>query len=221
MFKYMTLFFLVSSCALFRGEPSLTSMNKEELLNAVKLTGEGRGRLTLGESSYVFGVDSVLNENHDWIMAVQIPLHGEEVMILPDLKKKNVLSDETESFEQRIEREFRALALNNILSGEQFLREMRSIVRFVLAQKWKGKRDCVPQNQDVLCEMDGEKFLLSSTDKEFTIKKSLKAGVTLQIVARNLTDSFFHRADIILLSEKSKKIQSEESSFSLELFWQN
>lgn len=219
MFKHMALLFFITSCALFRGEPSLTGMNKEELLQSVKLTGEGRGRLTLGESQYVFGVDSVLNETNDWIMAVQIPLHGEEVMILPDLTKKRVANEETDSFEERIEREFRRLALHKIISAEEFIQEMRSIIRFVLAPEWKGKRNCVAQKQDTVCELDGEKFLLSANEKEFTIKKTMKAGVDIQIVAKNLTKSFFGRTDIRLHSETDQKLKREASSFSLELFW--
>jgi len=194
-------------------------MNKEELLQSVKLTGAGRGRLTLGESQYVFGVDSILNEDNDWIMAVQIPLHGEEVMILPDLTKKRMTNEETDSFEERIEREFERLDLNKIISAEEFMHEMRTVIRFVLAPQWKGTRICVAQKQDMECELDREKFYLSTTDKEFIIKKYLKRGLELQIVAKNLTDSFFGRTDIRLHSETDQKLKREASAFSLEMFW--
>lgn len=212
MLKYMALFFFVSSCALFRVEPSLKKMNKEELLDAVKLTGEGRGRLSLGQNQYVFGVDSVLNESRDWIMAVQIPLHGEEVMILPDLTKRRIKNEETESFEERIENEFRRLEIHKIMSGEEFLQEMRTVIRFVLTKDWGGKRDCAAHDQELVCQLDGEKFVVSATDKEFIINKSLKKGVSLQIVGKNLTKPFFQRTDILLQSQN-------KSSFSMELFW--
>lgn len=187
-------------------------MNKEELLDAVKLTGEGRGRLSLGQNQYVFGVDSVLNENRDWIMAVQIPLHGEEVMILPDLTKRRIKNEETESFEERIENEFRRLEIHKIMSGEEFLQEMRTVIRFVLAKEWGGKRDCAARDQELVCQLDGEKFVVSATDKEFIINKSLKKGVSLQIVGKDLTKPFFQRTDILLQSQN-------KSSFSMELFW--
>ena len=190
----------------------MKKMNKEELLDAVKLTGEGRGRLTLGQAQYVFGVDSVLNENRDWIMAVQIPLHGEEVMILPDLTKRSIKNEEMESFEERIENEFRRLEIRKIMTGEEFLQEMRSVIRFVLTKEWGGKRDCAPQDEDFICQLDGENFLISTRDKEFIIKKSLKKGVSLEIVARNLTKPFFQRTDILLYSQ-------DKSAFSMELFW--
>src|SRR4051812_39014836 len=100
MLKIMALLLLVSSCSLFKPNKTLHSSDAEKLLDSVKMTGEGRGRLTLGQSQYVFSVDSILKDDFDWILAVAIPLHGEEVMILPDLRKSQVANEETESFEE-------------------------------------------------------------------------------------------------------------------------
>lgn len=219
MLKHMALLFLVSSCAFFRGQPSLIKMDKEKLLASVKLTGEGRGRLTLGQTQYVFGVDSILNENHDWILAVQIPLHGEEVMILPDLRQKEIAEEEMESFEERIEKEFNKLKLNKIITSQRFIEEMRSLVRFVLAPQWGGKRDCVARQEDMSCTLDGQKFLVNATDKEFIIEKSVEKEITLQVVAKNLSKSFFGQTDILLHTERSEKMKEKPSSFSMEFFW--
>lgn len=220
MLKIMALLFLVSSCSLFRASPSLKSKDTEKLLDSVKMTGEGRGRLTLGQSQYVFSVDSILNENFDWILAVTIPLHGEEVMILPDLRQSQISNDETESFEERIEKEFQRLKLNNKLTSQQFLKELRTLIRFGLAKKLGLNRNCKAQQMEFVCELDGEKFVIEVTEKVFNINKSLGTQSKLQLVAKNLTDSFFEQTDIRLYSNE-KDLQNKTSSFSLELFWKN
>ena len=214
----MAFLFLISSCALFKVQPNLTTMDKEKLLDSVKLTGEGRGRLTFAEAQYVFEVDSVLNNSQDWIMAVQIPLHGEEVMIFSDLKLVEVEKKETDSFEERIDREFKHLKFNKSITSSELLDEMRSLIRFVLSPQWGKKRSCAAQNDDLMCELDGEKYLIRTSTKEFFIKKSLGEGKSLQLVAKNLTESFFRQTDILLhLNESSPDMKG--SSFSMEFFW--
>jgi hypothetical protein len=220
LIKHMALLFFISSCALFKSQPSLKDKDPKELLTAVKLTGEGRGRLTLGQSQYLFGVDSILNENQDWILAVAIPLHGEEVMILPDLKKVTAQNEETESFEHRIQSEFHRLKLNKELSSQQFLAELRSLVRFILSPSWGQPHNCKAQQREFVCELDGEKYLIEVKDKEFNIIKPLSGEKKLQVVAKNLTDSFFEQTDIRLYSNEVES-KNKTSPFSLELFWKN
>jgi hypothetical protein len=220
MLKNMALLFLVASCSLFKSAPTLKSQDTEKLLDAVQMTGEGRGRLTLGQSQYVFSVDSILKEDFDWILAVTIPLHGEEVMILPDLRQSQIADEETESFEERIEKEFQRLKLNKKLSSEQFLKELRTLIRFGLAKKLGLKRDCKAQQTEFVCDLNGEKFTVNVTDKELNINKSLGEEKRLQLVAKNLTDSFFAQTDIRLYSDEAE-FQKKASSFSLELFWKN
>jgi hypothetical protein len=218
LIKHMTILFFLTSCALFRTQPSLKDMDKAKLLDAVQLLGEGRGRLSLGQSQYVFGYDSILKENHDWILAVQIPLHGEEVMIFPDLKLANIDNAEAESFEERIKNEFERLKLNQRLTTKEFLHELRSLVRFNLSTQLEEKRDCKAQQSELICEFSGEKYYVSATDKEFRIKKILNQGMSLVLDGKNLTESFFDQTDIRLYANK-EDLEKKNSSFSLELFW--
>lgn len=218
MLKNMTLLFFVVSCSLFKGHDSLSSKSPVELLDSVKLTGEGRGRLTLKKNQYVFSMESVLKENFDWILAVSIPLHGEEVMILPDLSKSQISDPETETFEERIEKEFHALKLNKILTSAEFMRELRSMIRFMLSPAWGQKRDCKLHQNEWACTIDGQEYRISSTDKELNVKKLLGQEKSLQIVAKNLTDSFFTQTDIRLYANEALATK-KESDFSLELFW--
>jgi hypothetical protein len=218
LIKQMTLLFLLTSCAFFKARPSLKSQDPEKLLNAVRLTGEGKGRLTLGQSQYVFGVESALKENFDWILGVTIPLHGEEVMIFPNLKDKDALNEETESFEQRIQVEFRRLKLDGALTSKQFLDQLRTLIRFTLSPAWGQKRNCQVQQEQYECIFEGEKFLVDVNESQLTISKSLGDQKNLQLIAKNLTDSFFHNTDLLLYTN-SENLKKKSSSFSLELFW--
>jgi len=218
MMKYISFIFFITSCAFFRPEASLKTKDKEFLLNAVRLTGEGRGRLTLNQRQYVFNVDSVLNEDYDWILAVSIPLQGEEVMILPDLRQKEIHDHETESFEKRIGIEFRRLKLDRLIGSEEFLNELRSIIRFNLSTSWGQKRYCLTKGENLICEIDKERFNIDVSDKELTVNKTLRKGMILQLVAKNLTESFFRQTEIRLYSNE-KDLQARKSSFALELFW--
>ncbi len=209
----LALLFLTSSCALFKTGPSLITKDNESLLKSVKVTGEGKGRLSLGQNQYVFGVDSVLKDE-DWILAVSIPLHGEEVMILKDLKKKTLQDEETESFEKRIQWEFRKRKLDKSITAEQFLVELRSLIRFILAPELNLKRRCVAHNNEYVCTTDDDKFHITVTEKKYFIHKPLSNGNKLELVAQNLTDSFFSKTDFHLYTAEEKS-SSKTPVFSM------
>lgn len=212
----LTLLFFATSCALFKASPSLENRQPEELLKAVRILGEGKGRLSLGDNQYVFGVDSVLKDT-DWILAVSIPLHGEEVMILKNLEKKVVQDVESESFEKRIRWEFKQRKLDKVVSPGTFLTELRLLIRLILSQELKLDRRCNAHKGEYSCILDGEIYKITVTDKKFFLHKDLGSGNLLELVAQNLTDSFFSKTDFHLYTNESKL--SKKPSFSMELFW--
>lgn len=213
----LALLLIFTSCAMFRTAPVLTDKDLSGLLSSVKITGEGKGRLTLGQNQYVFGVDSVLKD-HDWILAVSIPLHGEEVMILRNLRQKVLQDEETESFEKRIQWEFKQRNLDKVVSAEKFLQELRLIIRFILSSELGLKRQCNAQEEDLICELEKEKFIIARTEKKFFIRKHIAEGQVIELVAQNLTDSFFSKNDFHLYTKK-EEMSKNTPSFSLELFW--
>jgi hypothetical protein len=125
---------------------------------------------------------------------------------------------EVSSFEERIAKEFKRLKVNKILTTEKFMKELRLLIRFGLSPQWGQKRDCKPQQNETICELDGEIFIVHVLDTEIKIKKLLGQGKSLQIVAKNLTDSFFQKTDIILFLNEAQD-DKKVSPFSLEIFW--
>jgi len=216
--RILPLLFFITSCALFKGEKNLLQEDKMDLLNSIKLVGEGRGRIALGESHYVFGVDSFLKENTDWVLAVQIPLQGEEALILPNLKQKIQPQHEIESFEERITHEFKKRKLDRSVPPKMFIKEMRSLVRFVLAPEWGEKHNCEERQDKLLCDLEGEKFQVLVEEKEISIIRPLGEKKFLVLSGRNLTKSIFAQTDIRLYTNGMDR-KKKNSSFSLELFW--
>lgn len=216
--RSLFLILVLCSCSSFKSRQSLTQIEPQKLLDAVRVTGEGRGRLSFGESQsqYVFGVESLLNDQFDWIIAISVPLQGEEVMIFPDLKQKNIENDQFDSLEDRIQKELKKLKLP--ISGNDFLKELRSLIRFHLAPSLGISRVCKVRQEQGECSFDGETFYLEVMEKEFTIKKLAIHGSFLELRAQNLTDSFFHKTQISLYTETRDQDQ-KEADFSLELFW--
>lgn len=217
--KCMAFLFFLSSCALFKGVEKIDDKDKEKLLNSFQFTGEGRGRLSLGQNQYVFSFESLLKENHDWVIGVNIPLQGEEIMTLPDLKQKEMKDSEIETFERRIRHEFKRVQLDKVLSSDKFLVGMRSLVRFAQASDLNISRKCSTHLNEFKCELDGEIFLISVTKGEFVIQKMLEEGRSVVLEGKNLTESFFSQSNFRLYVS-DRQFQQKNSSFSLELFWQ-
>jgi hypothetical protein len=52
-------------------------------LNQICLTGEGRGRVQFFQEKHLFGQESLYSKKEkEWILALEIPIHGEEVIRL-------------------------------------------------------------------------------------------------------------------------------------------
>jgi hypothetical protein len=92
------------------------------------------------------------------------------------------------------------------------------MVRFILSQQLGKKRDCVAQKEITECRLDGELFQLRTSKDKFFIEKKLNDEFFIQVVAKNLTKSFFEQTDILLQSDSSGNV-NKPSSFSMEFFW--
>lgn len=186
----------------------------EKSLAAIKVIGEGRGRLGIEPQNYLFSFDAVLKDKKDWILAVMVPLHGEEVMILHDLRNAKPPVTTLESFEERIEHELRnRKKLGNLKSGE-FVIHIRSMIRFILARELGLDRAC----QGEVCRLDSENYQVLLSEKNISVKKEISVDYTLELIAENLTDSFFNRTNFYLRDGKDDSKKSPPV-LSLELFW--
>lgn len=196
----LSILITLSSCALFGGKKSLQGKSITEVLDSIQMEGEGKGRLSLDQHQYLFSYEAGLNETQDWLLGMQVPLHGEEVLTFADLKKKEATSPVVYQTSLKISRE----------RFDEFGAALRSLLRLVMSAKLGLHRSC----SENLCEVDGEKFEIQMADGEVQVNKKLSQGYVLRLVAENLTGPVFKRSNFSLHS------QNKHSEMALELFWE-
>ena len=202
----------LSSCSLFKTQPSIKNEPVEKILSSVKVIGEGKGRLGFKQQSYLFSFDALLKDSVDWLLAIEIPLHGEEVMTLKDIKAEKNPASSVESFESRINNQIDPSLKNKVLP------ELRSMIRFILALELGLPRVCSKGfDTEYSCVVGSETFLVTVSDKSIRIKKSTSGTLNLELVAENLTAPFFMKTSFTFRSPKAPI--SAPAPMTLELFW--
>lgn len=213
-FFFLIILLSLTSCSQFRTQ-NLQDKKIEELISFLKGEGEGRGRLGINQHQYLFSYEALLKENNDWLLAANIPLHGEEVLVLSDLKNEKATQTQ-EQLELRIERGISDYLKSKNQSPQlagQFMQELRSIMRLVLHKKLGEQVACL-ENE---CRMGDSIYQVASSPKQLTLKKMLNDEYEIEFAALNLTDSIFRRSNIFLHSKNKSKNTSP--LLSLELFW--
>lgn len=191
----------------------------DSMVKSIKVIGEGRGRLGIGQQNYLFSCEAGLKDQ-DWMLAVSVPLHGEEVMILHEIKRLNPATTKRESFELRIDHEMRNRLSLGKISGRDVTRELRSIIRFVMSSELDLKKECQLQDQNIYeCKMDQDVFHVARNSDSITIKKNIKDTHYFELIGENYSDSAFQRTNFYLRSQQEKA--KSQALMSLELFWKH
>ncbi|HXH76724.1 MAG TPA: hypothetical protein VNJ08_17265 [Bacteriovoracaceae bacterium] len=212
---HLFILFTLFSCAT---GSKLADAPIDSVLDSLKVTGEGRGRLSLEQGQYLFSYEALLKDEVDWLLAVTVPLHGEEVMILPKIKDAVAPEHKAESFEARLESEISSRIKGSDLSGKDYIRELRSMIRFILAKQLTLNRECEKKSeQGFLCNLEQEVFEVKVEKDKIFIHKLISESYTLELVGENLTDSIFTRTNFNLHSQKRSK--KAAPVLALELFW--
>ena len=209
------LLLVISSCSLFKNQ-NIQDQKIDKLMAYLQAEGEGKGRLGINQNQYLFSFEALLKENNDWLLAANIPLHGEEILMFPDLSQESIDSDSEDGLELRIERGIAEYLKSKKQSPElarTFLIELRRIMRLVLHKKLNRAVTCSATE----CQMDGVVYQVGATSKQLSLKKSVSDEYEIEFAALNLTDSIFHRTNVFLHSKN--KSSSSSPLLSLELFW--
>jgi hypothetical protein len=214
----LKLLFLFTSCALFKSN-SIQDKKIVSLLEAVSVIGEGRGRLGIDNHQYLFSYDAVLKDQTTWILAANIPIHGEEVLVFADLLKAKVDSEGRDPLEMRIEKGIadylRQRKKSPRLAG-LFIQELRGMIRFLLNKELGLKVSCQLEGKDEYCQDGQNRYLAVADAKKLSLKKNI-GDFQIEYVAQNLTESIFTKSSIYLYSENPNNQQ--DTLLSLELFW--
>lgn len=96
--RYIVILFFFTSCAIFnspRLSPNVFNASEKVCLNA-----DGNGRLNVQGHKYVFGHETLMDqEENKWIMSLNFPIYGQELIEL-DLSKDS--SELKQKIEERI-----------------------------------------------------------------------------------------------------------------------
>ncbi|MES2528983.1 MAG: hypothetical protein V4598_17990 [Bdellovibrionota bacterium] len=213
MFSRIVILLLLSSCTLLKGSEKLKSSDLLKNLEAIKVEGEGKGRLHIQERQYLFGVESLLKEDKSWIMGVSIPLHGEEVLLFPSLDQKNTDDYAMDSFALRIDAGIRENLKKSTLKGADFLTALRKTLRFLLAARLKLPVNCEAKDKDQICKLGDDEFLVKTSEKSLQVVTPF-AGHSLVTTGTNLTGPIFMNTQFKVTSP-----ETTQDLLTLELFW--
>lgn len=211
----LTLLLAVNACALFKSQ-NIQDKKIEDLISYLQGTGEGKGRLGINKQQYLFSFDALLNQNHDWILAANIPLHGEEVLKLQDLKQEEVDEAMKDGLEIRIQQGISDYFKSQKQApelGKIFLLELRRMMRLVLHKKLDLAVICSKSE----CQIGDTIYQVEATSKQLSLKKSLSEDYEIEFTAMNLTGPIFQRTNVFLHSKN--KASTTPTLLSLELFW--
>lgn len=211
----LILLLTVNACSFFKNQ-NLQDKSIQDLITSLQGTGEGKGRLGINRQQYLFSFDALLNENKDWILAANIPLHGEEVLKLQNLSEEKVEEAMKDGLEIRIQHglsEYFNSQTKAPQLGKTFLLELRRIMRLVLHKKLNLEVFCTKTE----CRIGEAIYQVEATSKQLSLKKSLSEDYEIEFIAMNLTGPIFQRNNVFLHSKN--KSSPVPTLLSLELFW--
>jgi hypothetical protein len=207
MLKFLVLSFLVS-CSTFRTS-HLENLSTEKKVQLLSILGEGKGRLSVQKQNYLFDVDALMKAD-SWLLVATIPLHGEEVLELKDLKRKTLSQRPRDSFERRVTHAVEEMYPGKAY-GQRFTRELRSLVRLVLAPTLGLKRYCEKE----LCVLEGESFEVQTVKNSLTLTRQDENGFRISFQGENPQDTHFEKLTFKIISPENLNV------LTLEFFWKN
>ena len=85
---------LLGAAFVLTGCSHIKTTKSTKAFKSLCLSGEGKGRISLNEGKYVFSYENLLKlKEQEWLLGLQLPLHGEEVL---ELKFKDALDSKVQ-----------------------------------------------------------------------------------------------------------------------------
>ncbi len=171
-------------------------------MRSMRLEGEGRARLEAGAESWVFGFEAAYRADDSWVMALRIPLQGEQVFAFSGLDRAEpAVVPGPEDFRWRIVHALKEASDRRRLgypqAGHDFLRRWHHLLR--LARPGHAPRLACVADAAVpgrwTCEVDGvgSRWAWDAARGELTVLLSLRRGWEMAAVYKNLTGPVFTR----------------------------
>jgi|GEM_PF-3945361 len=182
------LLFFLISCA-HSPKPKLSSA---EAIRKIKIEGRGQARLNNAGQETTLSFESLFKGTQAWLLVLEVPFRGEEVI-------------EVDFYHQKITSSFK------LSHDPQFDQALSQLLRFM-----KSIRTL--QCDEAFCDFEGERFFFIHQEGSFLIKKSFSKNKNIFIKSSRLTNTFFSKTELFLVSKDQGEKESK-ADFSLELIW--
>lgn len=198
-FLTLVLFF-ISACAT---HPTSKDHTWEKLWSQVKMDGEGKARLEIPPESWVFSFEAVLQKNN-WLMAITIPLKGEESFAFPGLDRaKPEIVPASDDFRWQVIQALREASHERRLGypqlGQDFVTYLHHLLRWTHADALGLARGCDATSMNTWkCSWDGvdSSWSWDERKEEFVALIQLKVDWSMRAVFKNLTGPVFKRVTL-------------------------
>ncbi len=212
-FFSILIFLVIGACA----TRPVQQTTFDKLWLQVKMEGEGKARLEIPPESWVFSFESVMQKN-DWLMAITIPLKGEESFAFPGLDRSQPeIVPAPDDFRWQIVQALRQASHERRLAypqlGQDFVTHLHHLLRWTHADVLGLNRGCDAMSQTTWsCKWDGVRsnWTWDQRKEEFVGEIELKTDWRMRAIFKNLTGPVFKRVTL----EISRKT---ENSFVTEL----
>jgi hypothetical protein len=183
-----------------------------ELWQKISMQGTGKARLEVPPESWVFSFEAELKKNN-WVAAINIPLHGEEVFSFPGLDKSQAeIVPAADDFRWRVVQSLRAASAERKLQypqlGQDFVYHLHHILRWSNAEKWGLVQSCAAASKHQwTCRWDklNSFWTWDERKEEFVGEFILRPDWRMRVVFKNLTDQFFKRVTLEIIRESESK----------------
>jgi hypothetical protein len=201
------IFLFLSACA----TGPVKNVTWDKLWSQVKMEGEGKARLEIPPESWVFSFEAVLKKN-DWLMAITIPLKGEESFAFPGLDRpRPEIVPAADDFRWQVIQALRAASHERSLAypqlGQDFVTYLHHLLRWTHADSLGLARGCdATSTKSWNCRWDGvpSNWSWDERKEEFIGVINLKTDWKIRALFKNLTGSVFKRVTL----EVTRKTES-------------
>lgn len=213
----LTLFYL-SACATGPAQ----NVSWESLWSRVKMEGEGKARLEIPPESWVFSFEAVLKKT-DWLMAIAVPLKGEESFAFPGLDRpRPEVVPAADDFRWQVVQALREASRERRLGypqlGQDFVSYLHHLLRWTHAEALGLARGCDATSINTwVCRWDDVPSTWSwdGRKEEFVGVIDLKTDWKMRAIFKNLTGPVFKRVtlEIIRKSESASVVELRQEFF--------
>ncbi len=207
MRRYLLPFFLgLYGCA--HGPTAVTG--PDGLREKMSMVGQGKARLEIGPESWVFSFDAAYPEANRWVMAMRIPLQGEEVFAFDGLDEAVPPPADEGDFRARVVHALRHASEQRKLgypqAGHDFARALHGLLSLLrpAGRAAMSCRDVVENGWSCVNGGQVSRWFWDARKNEARVEFSLRGNWRMAAIFKNLTGPVFTRVTLEVIRNEAE-----------------